>query len=271
MKRLLPIIFIASIIFCTQQKKKDVIVKVDGFTLTKEDFKRYIPEQNYKQLSDEKLKELLNNWAEQEMLYLEAKKQKIDQEDSIRLVIEQYEKNMLASILIRRAFGSTTVTESEIKDYFDKHKSEFLYAVKLGQIVLPSYEIARQTLEEIRAGADFFKLAKERSLTKYENPENPKVVTEFLPRGQIADYGTEEIIFKMKPGEISDVIPYLQGTYLIVKMIDKKKIYAKADYSKYRDGIYNYLLSKKYQKFLKDYVDSLKQHYKITIDLTPLK
>ena len=270
MKRIILSIFLGLLIFCAQQKK-DVIVQVDGSYLTKEKFERYISKQDYKQLSDDKLKELLNNWAEQEILYLEAKRQKISEEDSVALLLEQYEKNMLASVLIRRAFDGTTVTASEIKDYFDKHKSEFLYAVKLAQIVLPSYEIAQQTLEEIKAGADFFKLARERSLTKYENPENPKVITEFLPRGRIADYGTEEIIFKMKPGEVSDVISYLQGTYLIVKMIDKKKIYAKADYNKYRDGIYNYLLSKKYQNFLKSYVDSLKQLYKVTIDLTPLK
>ena len=79
------------------------------------------------------------------------------------------------------------------------------------------------------------------------------------------------MIFKMMPGEVSNVIPYLQGTFLIVKMIDKKKMYSKVDYSTYSSQIYNYLMSRKYQEFLKSYVDSLKTKYKITTDLAPLR
>jgi hypothetical protein len=54
-------------------------------------------------------------------------------------------------------------------------------------------------------------------------------------------------------------------------MIDKKKVKAKADYSEYQDLIYNYLLSRKYQNFLASYVADLRNQYKITIDLSPLK
>jgi peptidyl-prolyl cis-trans isomerase C len=258
------------LISCTQQEK-DVLVRIDGSTLTKAKFEKYIPESEYKKLPDEKITEFCDNWVEQEILYLEAKKQGIDKEDSIVTVLEEYKKNLLAMNLVRREFSESSVTETEIREYFNKHKDEFLYAVKLGQIVLPSYDVAKMTLEEIKAGANFLKLARERSLTKYENPDDPKVVTDYLYRGTIADFAIEEIIFTMKPGEISDIIPYIQGTYLLVKLIDKRKVYAKADYDKYSSAIYNYLLSKKYQDFLTQYIDSLKTQYKITIDLSSLK
>jgi len=258
------------IISCAEQPQ-DILVRVNGSTLTKSEFENYLPEAEYKKLSDEQLREFCEKWAEQEIIYLEAQKKEMDKEDSIRVALEEYKKNFLAMELVRREFGGNSVGESEIREYFDKHKDEFLYAVKLGQIVLPSYEGARRTLDEIRAGADFLKLARERSLTRLENPEDPKVITEYLPRGTIADFAIEEIIYDMKPGEVSDVIPYIQGTYLIVKMIDKKKVVAKADYDKYSAAIYNYLLSARYQDFLAKYIDSLKTQYKITIDISPLK
>jgi len=269
-KKLVYLILPVLIISCAE-KKEDILVRVDGSTLTKVEFEKYIPQSEYRKLSDARLEEFFNNWAEQEILYLEAKENGIDKEDSVRLVLDQYEKNFLAMELVRREFAGTSVTETEIIDYFDQHKKEFLYAVKLGQIVLSSYEFAQRTLEEIKAGADFFKLARERSLTRYEDPENPKVITDYLQRGTVADFATEEIIFNMKPGDISDVIPYLQNTWLIVKMVDKKKVKAKAEYDEYRDVIYNYLLSKKYQDFLAQYVDSLKAQHKVTIDLSSLK
>jgi peptidyl-prolyl cis-trans isomerase C len=238
--------------------------------LTKAEFEKYIPEAEYEKLPVEQIREFCQNWAEQEIVYLEAKKQGIDKEDSIQAVLDDYKKQLLTMGLVRREFGGTSVSESEVREYFETHKDEFLYAVRLGQIVLPSYEAAQTTLEEIRAGADFIKLAKERSLTRYEDPNDPRVITDYLPRGMIADFGIEEQIYAMKPGEVSDVIPYLQGTYLIVKLIDKKKMKATADFEQYKTGIHNYLLSKKYQDFLKVYVDSLKNIYKIQIDLSPL-
>ena len=270
MKKSLYLIIPILILSCTQQPE-DVLVKVDGSTLTKAELENYMPEGEYKKLPEERIGDFCRNWADQEILYLEAKKQRIDQEDSIKLVLEDYKKNLLAMDLVRREFGGTTVTEIEKREYFDKHKEEYLYAVKLGQIVLASYDAAKMTLDEIKAGANFLKLAKERSLTRFENPDDPKIVTDYLYRGTISDYATEEIIFNMKQGEVSEVIPYIQGTYLIVKLIDKKKVRAKIEYDKCSAAIYNYLLQKKYQDFLRSYIDSLKTEYKVEIDLSSLK
>lgn len=268
MKKIILLAIPLLILSC--QEPQDVVVKVNGSTLTKEQFQKYIPETEYKKLTANKLTEFCNNWADQEVLYLEAKKQGIDQEDSIKLVLDEYKKNLLAMDLVRREFGSTTVSEVEVRDYFDKHKTEFLYAVKLAQIVLPNQEIAQQTLNEIKAGANFLKLARERSLTRMENPDDPKIITDFLYRGTVSDYGTEEIIFNLKVGEVSEVIPYIQGTYLIVKLVDKRKVYATADYDKYSSSIFNYLMQKKYQDFLSSYIDSIKAQYQVEIDVTVL-
>lgn len=254
------------------KKETDVLIRMDGSTLTLEEFKKYIPESEYKKLSDEETKEIFDEWINQEILYLEAKKRGIDKEDSIVLLLERYKKNLLAMALVRREFGETNIDENKILEYYNAHYDEFLYAVKLGQIVLPSYESAVATLAEIKAGADFFKIARERSLTRLENPENPRVISDYLPRGKLGDFSTEEAIFKMNIGEISDPIPHIQGTYLIVKLIDKKKIMSKVELTaELRAQIYNYLLSKAYQQFLTQLIDSLKANYKITTDLGPLK
>ncbi len=256
---------------CTK-KEKNVLVRVDGSSLTVEEFQKYIPESEYKNLPDETITEILNNWTNQEILYLEAKKKGIDKEDSVMLLIEQYTKNLMAMALIRRSFGSTTVSELEITNYFTAHQEEFMYAVKLAQIVLPSYEAAMVAYNEIKAGADFMKLARERSLTRIENPDNPSIVTEYLPRGRIGDFATEEIIFNLKINEVSEPIKYIQGTYLIVKVIDKKKIVSKVDLTDELKGqIYNYLIARKYQEFFNKFLDSLRSCYKVTTDLELLK
>ena len=267
---ILPLMLL--LFFNCAEQEKDVIVNVDGSKLTKKEFEQYVPEVDYRQIGEDRINAFLDDWVQQEILYLQAKKLNIDQEDSVKFVLEQYAKNFLAMELVRREFGTTSVTEKEIRTYFDQHQDEFLYAVKLGQIVLSTRELAVRTSEEIKAGADFFKLARERSLTRYQDPENPRIITDYLPRGVIADFAIEEIIFDMKVGEVSEAIPYVQGTYLIVKIVDKRKIKARAELTDDIKGqIYNYLLAKKYQDFLIAYVDSLKTSYKVTTDLTPLQ
>lgn len=256
---------------CCKSQPEDTLVTVNGSVLTRTEFEQYIPASQFNQLSDEQLTEFCDNWVNQEVLYLEAKKRGIHDEDSIKIVIEEYKKNLLAMDLVRREFAGTGVTEAEVRTYFEQHQDEFLYRVKVGQIVLSNVQTAQTTLAEIRAGADFFKLARERSLTRMEDPENPKVITDYLQRGTIGDFGTEEVIWSLDIGEVSEVIPYIQGTYLIVKMMDKRKTQARADYDTYSSAIYNYLLSRKYQNFLVQYVDSLKQQYKINVDLSVLK
>lgn len=254
------------------KNEKNVLVRVNGSSLTLEEFQKYIPESEYKNLPEQTITKILNNWANQEILYLEAKKQGVDKEDSVRLLIEQYTKNLMAMALIRRSFGQTTVSDQEIMSYFASHQEEFMYAVKLAQIVLPSYEAAILVYNEIKAGADFMKMAQERSLTRIENPDNPRIITEYLPRGRIGDFATEEIIFNLKVNEVSEPIPYIQGTYLIVKMIDKKKIVSRVELNdELRGQIYNYLISKKYQNFFQKFLDSLKTKYRVTTDLEVLK
>ncbi len=267
----MPFLILLLFFNCGEQEK-DVIVTVNGSKLTKKEFEQYVPELDYDQVGEDRIMAFLDDWVQQEILYLQAKKQGIQQEDSVKFVLGQYTKNFLAMELVRREFGTTSVTEKEIRNYFEQHQDEFLYAVKLGQIVLPTRELAVRTSEEIKAGADFFKLARERSLTRYQDPENPRIITDYLPRGVIADFAIEEVIFEMTPGEVSEAIPYVQGTYLIVKVIDKRKIKARAELTDEVKGqIYNYLLAAKYQGFLESYVDSLKASYKITTDLSPLK
>ncbi|MBE0433343.1 peptidyl-prolyl cis-trans isomerase [candidate division WOR-3 bacterium] len=270
--KIISSLFVLLLLLNCADQDKDVIVTVDGSKLTKNEFEQYVPGADYQRIGEDRINAFLEDWVQQEVLYLQAKRLGIDKEDSVSFVLDQYAKNFLAMELVRREFGTTTVTEMEIRDYFAEHKEEFLYAVKLGQIVLPTRELAMRTSEEIKAGADFFKLARERSLTRYQDPENPRIITDYLPRGVIADFAIEEKVFQLKTGDVSEVIPYVQGTYLIVKVIDKKKIKAQAELTEEIKGqIYNYLLAAKYQDFLKAYVDSLRNNYKVMIDISPLQ
>jgi len=88
---ILPLMLL--LFFNCAEQEKDVIVNVDGSKLTKKEFEQYVPEVDYRQIGEDRINAFLDDWVQQEILYLQAKKLNIDQEDSVKFVLEQYAKN----------------------------------------------------------------------------------------------------------------------------------------------------------------------------------
>lgn len=233
MKKLLITFVVGLALVGCPRKQGKPLAQVDGSTLTAEEVTLQIPAENRRMMTGNDIENFLRSWAENEMLCLEARRLGIDKVDSVQLLIDVYTKRILAEALKLREFSKITVTEDETRRYFDQHEEEFLYAVKVSQLVLATQLDADKTLEEIKAGADFVKLAREKSILRERNPTG---ITDYFTRGNF--FGDiEEIVFRMKVGEVSPVIAAPDGSFLIVKMLDRKKVKDNVDYAEVRDYI----------------------------------
>ncbi len=260
-KRVIITIMTLLLCFCARKDDK-VVARVDGSTLTAREIDLQIPPEYRRMMTANDIDNFINSWAENEMFYLEAKKQGIDKEDSVQLLIKIYTKRILAEALKMREFSKITITEDEVRKYFDQHKDEFLYAIKVSQIILPTIHEAQTTLEEIKAGADFMKLARAKSLVRERNPNG---VTDYFTRG---DYipDIEEKVFALKVGEVSDVIPTPEGVFIIVKVLDRKKIRENINYYDVKDYIQNRVLEiTRKREVLNALSKQLKTVYKLEI------
>jgi peptidyl-prolyl cis-trans isomerase C len=122
--------------------------------------------------------------------------------------------------LVRSVAGSDiTVTPEEIKKYYDDHLDQYNYPTRVRalQIMLETREQAQTILNEINGGADFSELAKTYSIS----PDSEK-------GGDLGFFSEDEmppsfsIVFKMKPGELSDVVDSEYGFHLF-KVIDRRE------------------------------------------------
>jgi len=128
------------------------------------------------------------------------------------------------------------VPSSEIKDYYESHIDDYRQEEKVGAshilIKVPQgatpdeekklREKAEGILEEIRNGADFAVTAKKHS-------DGPSAVK----GGELGEFGRgtmikefEEALFKLKPGEVSDIVKTEFGFH-IIKMESHKKAFQK--------------------------------------------
>lgn len=113
--------------------------------------------------------------------------------------------------------------DSEVKDYYEKHKEEFEKPteIKVSHILLSTNEDANKIAEKIKKGEDFAKLAKENSIDK----------TTAVKGGDLGFFGRrqyvkefEDAAFKLKKtGEISEIVKTTLG-YHIIKLTDRKQI-----------------------------------------------
>ena len=156
MKRF-TLLFVLLLLFNCAEQEKDVIATVNGSNLTKQEFEQYVPDVDYQQIGEDRIQSFLDDWVQQEILYLQAKKLGMHQEDSVKFVLEQYTKNFLAMELVRRAFGPTTVTEQEIRDALRG------VANPPGETINPGVDGWAAALDALAAGGD----------TNYEGAASP--------------------------------------------------------------------------------------------------
>jgi peptidyl-prolyl cis-trans isomerase C len=179
-----------------------------------------------------------------------------------RMVIEQF---------IEKQFTNLSVSDKEIKEYYDTHPDLFKQPeqVKASHILIkvdPKAEESKKTearkkiegvQERLKKGEDFATVAKEVS----EGPSNVKGGDlGYFERGQMVK-PFEDVAFALTTGEISSIVETQFG-YHLIKSFDKKPE-TTAPYTEIKDRLGEYLKQEKKMKEIRAYGDKLKENAKI--------
>lgn len=204
-----------------QQPKGKVIGTVNSDRLTVPQV-NFAAEQLRAEVTPTNLPKILDRMVTVSLLAEEAVRRGMLKEEKVVSGLAWVERMYLASELASRIAETSEPSPGEVLAYFQTHKGEFGTGLKMQLMVLPESAYAEQTLEELKAGSDFVKLARERSMdTSFIN------VPGYPTRGVGLSLGwglkDEEKVFSLKPGEISGVIA-TQAGYQIVKVLERKTI-----------------------------------------------
>ena len=102
-----------------------------------------------------------------------AKEMGLDKDEEVRnetevLIREVTERVLVETLVKREILDKTVVTDKEAKAYYDEHKDEFKEKekVRARHILVATEEEAQEIHQELEKGADFAKLAQEKSIDK---------------------------------------------------------------------------------------------------------
>lgn len=132
------------------------------------------------------------------------------------------------------------LTDSDIRNYYDSNKKEFEKPeeIRARHILVKTEPEAKEILDILKLNKEpFEKIAKERSLDPGSKP-NGGDLGYFTKGRMVKEF--EDAAFKLKPGELSDIVKTNYGFH-IIKLEDKKEPYVE-EFDKVKDSIKNNLL-----------------------------
>jgi peptidyl-prolyl cis-trans isomerase C len=162
----------------------------------------------------ERKKDLVEDMVSEELLLQEAKRRGLDKLDDVKRLTEEADKKILVAKLIEQEIDKKlTVTDAEVKTYYDNHTDDFVvpYRLRASHILLRDRAEAESVLNRIKAGELFEELAKKYSMDPTASKGGD---LGYIRKGQLIPE-VEEALFALKNGELSDVIQSKFGFHIL--------------------------------------------------------
>ena len=246
------------------KKEEKVIARVGKASLSESAFYEMIPPQYMAQLGPAQKRELIQRWANTELLYQQALKEKIHKKKEIAMRLKSIEKELLANeFLSGYMIKHVVVPEGEIRAYFDKHEDEYNKEIRIAQILVATLEEANDILSRLKRNESFGSLARKYSLDP--SAKNNGVMG-YIKRGDIANLPEfEDAAYNLKKtGDMSDIVKTTYG-YHIIKLIGARKTSKKVNYEDVRNKIENHLTMTKQKTVFDSLLDELRT--KISVEI----
>ncbi|OPX26491.1 MAG: hypothetical protein B1H06_05580 [Candidatus Cloacimonas sp. 4484_143] len=127
MKRIFWVLLISIVLFsCIQEEENvNILAQVNQEKLTEIDLRSNFTELEWKQLTLEDKKDLVQDWIELTLLAQEADNLLISETPEIKNKISFAEKNIKSNALIAQKLSEISVSEDDLFNYYRVHKSQY--------------------------------------------------------------------------------------------------------------------------------------------------
>ncbi len=194
------------------------------------------------------------------LFLIDAVKNMYDREKDFIDELAKVKDEILTNYAVKKVLGNIKLTDAEVKDYYDAHKSEFKSneTVKASHILVDSEQKANELFEKITKGDITFEdAAKEHS--SCPSSQNGGDLGEF-GRGQMVPE-FEKACFEMNIGDISNPVKTQFG-YHIIKLTAKNDA-KELDYNTVKPQIEAQLTAEKQRAAYQSKINQLKILYPV--------
>ena len=208
--------------------------------------------------TEEGRKYVLEDLVNQELLYMYAKENKMDQNEDFRKEMAEIEKNVLKQYVINQILTSVKLTDEEKQAFYEANKASFSNpeTANAKHILVDSEEKANEILAQIKAGDVTFEDAAKANSTCPSKDKGGDLGT--FGRGQMVPE-FEDATFAMNVGEVSEPVKTQFG-YHLIKVEGKNEPTIPA-YEEIADKVEKTLMFQKQGEVYKNKLDEVKAKF----------
>ena len=238
-----------------------IIAKVNDEPIDDCDFIKGARGRRSKLSGDSLNSEILDSLIIYELVEQEALKRNYLNDPLFKNNIEEYKGKQLLDLFKQKIiFPRSIPSEDELVEYYETHKDDFRkdYEVWFSEMALQTLESAEAVLKELREGADFEFLASKKSVMTMRTGVNV-----WIPLWRLSP-DMRMAIIDLEIGGVSDIIQDSRK-YKIIKLKGKRG----GEYEKFssvKDMIIQILGKIKFDNWLKEYIDKLRNVSQIDIN-----
>ena len=212
--------------------------------------------------SPEGKKEFVSSLAEIKMMAIEARKKGLDKDPDLKFKLEFISEQMLAKALAESAVKEIKITDEEVSKHYNDNKDKFVTGprVKLRHILVTTEPEAKAILAELKKGADFSKIAQEKSKCPSSQQGGD---LGWVNRGAMVPE-FEKAAFELKKGQMSGVVKSAYGFHII--MCDDAEDQKQQSLDEARESIVNGLRAEKSDSTVKSLIESVKKNHPVTLN-----
>ena len=242
--------------------EKKILAKVGQKEITNLDVQGAIqgldPFQAQQFQTEEGQKYVLDDLINQELLYMYAKDNNIDQDEEFRTEMKRVEENVLKQYVINKILTSVKLTEEEKKAFYEAQKQSFSKpeTASAKHILVDSEEKANDILGKINAGDLSFEDAAKEHSTCPSKDAGGDLGT--FGRGQMVPE-FENAVFNMNNGEVSGPVKTQFGYHLI--KLENKNESSIPEYDEVAEEVGKALLFQKQGEVYQQKLNEVKEKY----------
>jgi len=214
-----------------QDKNQKILAQINNRLISQDEFNAYVSFKRIPENDEKQMKNSLRQYVEREALAESICQTDILDMEKIKVELNEFRKEMLISRYFEK-YLSNKVTNSSIKKYYQNNaeKFEFLKAHAAHILIRTRKNMsdiekqsclttAHEAYSKIRSGNNFSDIARHYSEDKLSAEKGGDLG--WIKKGYI-DKRLSEILFELKPGEISEPIETKFGFH-IVKLIESPR------------------------------------------------
>lgn len=246
--------------------KYEVLATVGGREITRKDIEALLknldPQTAAQFNSEEGRKTLIQELVNQELFYLDAVANKLDEEEAYKSELERVKVSTLKQYAMSKLLSTITINDDELLNYYNRNINQFAgsKSVKASHILVDTVDKAIEILNEIDKGSSF-----EEAASKYSKCPSKSQGGDlgYFTRGHMVPE-FEDAAFNMEKGEISQPVKTQFG-YHIIKVTDIKEA-STLSFDEVKGQLTRQLLGAKQQNVYYAKISDLKQKYEVKIN-----